>query len=84
MALGDGSGYGSNPADVLVAESNAPPMPEDKSDGVRGWIQGVFMKRAGARTPSDSRITLLQDADGDGVSEFRSTGGSNADTKTRS
>ncbi len=58
--------------DVLVAESNAPPKPEGKSGGVRGWIQGLFMKRAGAKSPSANRISLLRDADGDGIAEFKS------------
>ena len=58
--------------DVLVAESNAPPKPDGKGGGIRGWVQGLFMKRAGARTPSANRITLLRDADGDGVAEFQS------------
>jgi glucose/arabinose dehydrogenase len=40
--------------------------------GVRGWVMGKFMKRAGAATPSANRITLLRDADGDGKAEFRS------------
>ena len=57
--------------DVLVAESNAPPKPEGMSGGVRGWVQGFFMKRAGARTPSANRISLLRDADGDGVAELK-------------
>jgi glucose/arabinose dehydrogenase len=57
--------------DVLVAESNAPPKPDGMSGGVRGWIQGIFMKKAGARTPSANRITLLRDADGDGVAETK-------------
>lgn len=57
--------------DVLVAESNAPPKPEDKSGGLRGWIEGLVMKRAGARAPSANRISLLRDADGDGVAEVR-------------
>ncbi len=57
--------------DILVAESNAPPKPEGQSGGVRGWIQGLFMKKAGARTPSADRISLLRDADGDGVAEIR-------------
>ena len=34
--------------DVLVAETNAPPRPEDQR-GITGWIMGMFMKRAGAR-----------------------------------
>jgi glucose/arabinose dehydrogenase len=57
--------------DVLVAESNAPPKPDD-GKGIRGWAQKLFMKRAGAVTPSANRITLLRDADGDGVAETKS------------
>lgn len=57
--------------DVLVAESNAPPKPENKSGGLRGWIEGLVMKRAGAKAPSANRISLLRDADGDGVAELR-------------
>jgi glucose/arabinose dehydrogenase len=57
--------------DVLVAESNAPPKPDD-AKGFRGWVMGLVMKRAGAGTPSANRITLLRDLDGDGVAETRS------------
>lgn len=59
--------------DILVAESNAPPKPEglDDSGGLRAWVQGLFMKKAGARAPSANRITLLRDGDGDGVAETR-------------
>jgi glucose/arabinose dehydrogenase len=57
--------------DVLVAESNAPPKPED-GKGIRGFFQSMFQKRAGAVTPSANRITLLRDADGDGVAETKS------------
>jgi glucose/arabinose dehydrogenase len=56
--------------DVLVAETNAPPKPED-GRGVKGWIMKQLMKRAGAGVPSANRITLLRDADGDGVAETR-------------
>ena len=56
--------------DVLVAETNAPPKPEDAS-GLKGWIMGMVMKRAGAATPSANRITLLRDTDGDGVADVR-------------
>lgn len=56
--------------DVLVAETNAPPRPEDGT-GIRGWIMGLVMKRAGAAPPSADRITLLRDADGDGIVETR-------------
>ena len=57
--------------DVLVAESAAPPKPEGQSGGVRGFFQGLFMKKAGAATPSADRLTLLRDADGDGVAEMK-------------
>jgi len=55
--------------DVLVAETNAPPRKEKK--GIRAWFMKKLMKRAGAATPSANRITLLRDADGDGVAEVR-------------
>ncbi len=57
--------------DVLVAESNAPPKPDD-GKGIRGWVMKQVMKRAGAGTPSANRITLLRDTDGDGVADQRS------------
>ena len=57
--------------DVLVAESNAPPKPEDKKGGLRGWVQGLVMSKAGATVPSADRISLLRDADGDGVAETK-------------
>ena len=57
--------------DVLVAETNAPPKPED-SKGLKGWVMGLVMKRAGAGVPSANRITLLRDTDGDGVADLRS------------
>lgn len=58
--------------DVLVAESDAPPKPAEKSGGIRGWVQGVFMKKAGSQTLSANRIMLLRDSDGDGVAETKS------------
>jgi glucose/arabinose dehydrogenase len=57
--------------DVLVAESNAPPKP-DGAKGIKGWVMGLVMKRAGAGVPSANRITLLRDTDGDGVADVRS------------
>jgi glucose/arabinose dehydrogenase len=57
--------------DVLVAETNAPPKPED-GNGLRGWFMGLAMKRAGAAAPSANRITLLRDTDGDGAADLRS------------
>jgi glucose/arabinose dehydrogenase len=56
--------------DVLVAESNAPPRPED-GKGFKGWLMKQFMKKAGAGTPSANRIVLLRDTDGDGVADQR-------------
>jgi glucose/arabinose dehydrogenase len=56
--------------DVLVAESSAPQRPED-GKGVKGWVMKKLMKDAGSATPSANRITLLRDADGDGVAEQR-------------
>ena len=57
--------------DVLVAETNAPPKPED-GKGVKGWVMRLVMQRAGAGTPSANRITLLRDTHGDGIADVRS------------
>jgi glucose/arabinose dehydrogenase len=57
--------------DVLVAESNAPPKPDD-GKGFKAWATHFVMGRAGANVPSANRITLLRDADGDGTAETRS------------
>lgn len=54
--------------DVLVAESNAPANPPL---GLMGRIEKFVMTRAGAGVPSADRISLLRDADGDGVAEQR-------------
>jgi glucose/arabinose dehydrogenase len=58
--------------DVLVAETNAPSRPEEES-GIKGWITRLVMIRAGAATQSANRITLLRDADGDGIAETRTS-----------
>lgn len=53
--------------DILVAESEAPPKPDD-SKGIKGEAQKLAQKRAGAGTaPSANRITLLRDKSGDGL-----------------
>ncbi len=58
--------------DVLVAETAEPPKPDDAGGGgLRKKVQGAMMKKAGAVVPSANRITLLRDADGDGVAEVR-------------
>jgi glucose/arabinose dehydrogenase len=56
--------------DVLVAETNAPPKPDD-GQGVKGWAMKLVMKRAGAGTPSANRISLLRDTRGTGVADQR-------------
>jgi glucose/arabinose dehydrogenase len=56
--------------DVLVAETAAPPKPED-GNGIRGWVMKKFMGRAGSTVPSPNRITLLRDKDHDGFAETR-------------
>jgi glucose/arabinose dehydrogenase len=57
--------------DVLVAETNAPPKPED-GKGLKGKVMKSVMKKAGSAVPSPNRITLLRDANGDGTPELRS------------
>ncbi|QTC90378.1 PQQ-dependent sugar dehydrogenase [Brevundimonas goettingensis] len=57
--------------DILVAETNAPPKPPEKSEGIKGFFQKLIMKKAGAVTPSPNRIVLLRDADGDGTAELK-------------
>jgi glucose/arabinose dehydrogenase len=54
--------------DVLVAETNAPPKPED-GKGIKGWFMKLMMRRATGPAKSANRIRLLRDADGDGVAE---------------
>lgn len=56
--------------DVLVAETNAPKRPLDNT-GIRGWFFKRYQKKAGGAVPSANRITLLRDADGDGVAELK-------------
>ena len=56
--------------DVLVAETNAPERPEE-GKSVKGFFMKRVQKKVGAAVPSANRITLLRDADGDGVAETR-------------
>ena len=57
--------------DVLVAETDNPGT--DKTGGtIKAAIQKMLMKKAGSgKQPSANRITLLRDADGDGVAELK-------------
>jgi glucose/arabinose dehydrogenase len=57
--------------DVLVAETNAPADRPDDGKGIKGWFFRRYQKKAGAGVPSADRLTLLRDADGDGVAETR-------------
>ena len=57
--------------DVLVAETNAPDRPDERK-GLKAWITGLVMGRAGANVPSANRIILLRDSNGDGVADIRS------------
>ena len=54
--------------DVLVAESNSPAR---TGRGVVATVMGWLLGRAGAGGASPDRITLLRDANGDGVAETR-------------
>jgi len=56
--------------DVLVAETNAPERPE-ANKGIKGWFFKRYQAKAGGAAPSANRITLLRDADRDGVAETR-------------
>ena len=56
--------------DVLVAETNAPPKPDD-SKGIKGAVMKHEMKKAGAVTESANRITLLRGVDANGVAQSR-------------
>lgn len=57
--------------DVLVAETNAPPKPDD-SKGIKGKVMKSIMKKAGAGVESANRIILLRDKDHDGIAETQS------------
>ncbi len=57
--------------DVLVAETNAPERPKDAT-GFRAWMTSLAMRKAGAGVASADRISLLRDADGDGIAEVKS------------
>jgi glucose/arabinose dehydrogenase len=54
--------------DVLVAETNAQPK---KPKGIIGRVEKMVMSRAGAGVASADRISLLRDANGDGIAEIK-------------
>jgi glucose/arabinose dehydrogenase len=57
--------------DVLVAETNAPNNRPEDGKGIKGKVVRKMQAKAGAAVPSPDRITLLRDANGDGVAETR-------------
>jgi glucose/arabinose dehydrogenase len=57
--------------DVLVAETNAPKRPDD-GKGIKGFFFRLYQRKAGGAIPSQNRIVLLRDTDGDGVADTKS------------
>ena len=47
------------------------PLAPTTTRGVRGWFFSRFQKKAGGAVPSANRISLLRDADGNGVAETK-------------
>ena len=58
--------------DVLVAETNAPAS-QFSGLGAEGAVRRAAIRWLGSGRPSANRVTLLRDADGDGVAETRAT-----------
>lgn len=58
--------------DVLVAETNGPTRPDD-GHGLKAWVMRFLMKQAGSGVQTANRISLLRDANHDGIAEKRST-----------
>lgn len=56
--------------DVLVAETNAPPKPDD-NPGIRGWFFRRFQQKGGGGVPSANRITLWRPGANDGLAATR-------------
>lgn len=57
--------------DVLVAETNGLPRPDD-AKGIKGWFFAHYQGKAGGDSPSANRLVLLRDVDGDGVADTKS------------
>jgi glucose/arabinose dehydrogenase len=58
--------------DVLVAETNRPPTPDPPGQSDPRCLHEIRVREGGCGSASPNRITLLRDADGDGVAETRS------------
>jgi len=56
--------------DVLVAETDTPSKPDDYK-GIKGKITQHEQSNAGSGHGSANRLTLLRDADGDGIAETK-------------
>ena len=56
--------------DILVAETDAPPKPDDNK-GITGWVMKKTMQRAGSSIGSANRISLLRDTNGDGIADIK-------------
>jgi hypothetical protein len=56
--------------DVLVSETNAPKRPDD-AKGIKGFFFRFFQGRAGGGVPSENRLLLLRDNNGDGIADTR-------------
>ncbi|MBW8735168.1 MAG: sorbosone dehydrogenase family protein [Asticcacaulis sp.] len=54
--------------DVLVAETDAPPKPDD-ARGIKGFFMKMIMKSVGSGRGSPNRITLLRDTNSDGAAD---------------
>jgi glucose/arabinose dehydrogenase len=54
--------------DVLIAESSSESKPPK---GIRGFVQNIIMKKAGAQEKSPDRIMLARDTDGNGQADFK-------------
>lgn len=58
--------------DILVTEANAPPAdPNASKFSIQTWVRRLIMGRVGAAVKSANRISLVRDADGDGVAETK-------------
>lgn len=55
--------------DVLVSLTRAPAQKAE--GGIKGWIAGLLMGKAGATGPSPDKVILLRDSDGDGKADVR-------------
>ena len=58
--------------DVLVAETDAPPKPDD-AKGIKGFFMKMIMKGVGSGNGSPNRIAILRDSNGDGAADEQLT-----------